>query len=162
MTIQWFPGHMLETKKWLQQSAAKADVVLEILDARVPAASENPWMEKFSRHTPRVKILNKMDLADPEVTDQWLVYFEDHRRIPAIAVNATDRSMAISALEQAISLVPGNRARKKKSHGGRYSQYRKIHIAQHPGRQKGRQNRQCTSCHPTPAANQPEKQYRHI
>ncbi len=115
MTIQWFPGHMLETKKWLQQSAAKADVVLEILDARVPAASENPWMEKFSRHTPRVKILNKMDLADPEVTDQWLVYFEDHRRIPAIAVNATDRSMAISALEQAISLVPGNRARKKKS-----------------------------------------------
>jgi ribosome biogenesis GTPase A len=114
MTIQWFPGHMLETKKWLQQSAARADVLLEILDARVPAASENPWMEKFSRQTPRVKILNKMDLADPKVTDQWLAYFEAHRRIRAVAVNATDRSLAFSALEQAISLVPNNRARKKK------------------------------------------------
>lgn len=114
MTIQWFPGHMLETKKWLQQSAARADVLLEILDARVPAASENPWMEKFSRQTPRVKILNKMDLADPKVTDQWLAYFKDHRRIRAVAVNATDRSLAFAALEQAISLVPDNRARKKK------------------------------------------------
>ncbi|MDT8379628.1 MAG: ribosome biogenesis GTPase YlqF [Desulfotignum sp.] len=114
MTIQWFPGHMLETKKWLQQSAARADVILEILDARVPAASENPWMDKFSRQTPRIKLLNKMDLADPKVTAQWLTYFENHRHTQAIAVNATDRSLVLNALEQAIELVHENRARKKK------------------------------------------------
>lgn len=114
MTIQWFPGHMLETKKWLQQSAAGADVILEILDARVPAASQNPWMDKISRNTPRVKILNKMDLADPDVTAQWLSFFADHGRIRALAIDATDRSLALNALEQAVQQVPYNRARKKK------------------------------------------------
>jgi ribosome biogenesis GTPase A len=79
MTIQWFPGHMLETKKWLQQSAAGADVILEMLDARAPAASQNPWMDKISRNTPRVKILNKMDLADPGVTDQAVQLVPHHR-----------------------------------------------------------------------------------
>ncbi len=114
MTIQWFPGHMLETKKWLQQSAAGADVILEMLDARAPAASQNPWMDKISRNTPRVKILNKMDLADPGVTNQWLSYFTDHGHVLALAVNATDRSLAMNALEQAVQLVPHHRARKKK------------------------------------------------
>ena len=114
MTIQWFPGHMLETKKWLQQSADRADVILEILDARVPMASQNPWMDKFSRNTPRVKILNKMDLADPGMTAQWLSYFSDHGHGLALAINATDRSLAMNALEQAVRQVPHNRARKKK------------------------------------------------
>ena len=114
MTIQWFPGHMLETKKWLQQSAARADVILEILDARVPRASENPWMEKFTRNTPRVKVLNKMDLADPDVTHQWLTYFKDQGIGHALAINAADRSLAMTALEQAVQQVPHNRARKKK------------------------------------------------
>jgi ribosome biogenesis GTPase A len=114
MTIQWFPGHMLETKKWLQQSAARADVILEILDARVPMASENPWMDKFTRDTPRVKILNKTDLADPEVTGQWLTYFKNLGHVHALAINATDRALAMAALEQAVRQVPHNRARKKK------------------------------------------------
>jgi ribosome biogenesis GTPase A len=114
MTIQWFPGHMLETKRWLQQSADRADVILEILDARIPMASQNPWMDKFSRNTPRVKILNKMDLADPGVTDQWLGYFANHGQGPALAVNAMDRSLALTALEQAVRQVPHHRARKKK------------------------------------------------
>lgn len=114
MTIQWFPGHMRETKKWLQQSAAKADVIMEMLDARIPVASENPWMDKFCRNTRRVKILNKMDLADPRVTEQWLTFFEKNRNVRAIAINATDRSRAVKALEYAIERVPCNRARKRK------------------------------------------------
>ena len=114
MTIQWFPGHMLETKKWLQQSAAKSDVIMEMLDARIPLASENPWMEQFCRHTRRVKILNKMDLADPRVTEQWLTFFERQHHVRAIAINATDRSRAVKALEYAVERVPRNRARKRK------------------------------------------------
>ncbi len=114
MTIQWFPGHMRETKKWLLQSAAKADVIMEMLDARIPLASENPWMEKFCRHTRRVKILNKMDLADPRVTEQWLTFFEKQRNVRAIAIDATDRFRAAKALEYAIERVPHNRARKRK------------------------------------------------
>ncbi|MCF8076225.1 MAG: ribosome biogenesis GTPase YlqF [Desulfotignum sp.] len=114
MTIQWFPGHMLETKKWLHQSAAKADVIMEMLDARIPVASENPWMDKISRNARRVKILNKMDLADPRVTEQWVTLFEKHRHIRAIAINATDRSQAARALEYALEGVSCNRARKQK------------------------------------------------
>ena len=114
MNIQWFPGHMLETKKLLQNAAAKADVILEILDARLPAASENPLVNKLCRNTVRLKILNKMDLADPRVTIQWMDYFERQRNTRAIAINATDRSLAAAALEKAVQPVQRNRARKLK------------------------------------------------
>ena len=114
MNIQWFPGHMLETKKLLQNAAAKADVILEILDARLPAASENPLVNKLCRNTVRLKILNKMDLADPRVTIQWMDYFERQRNTRAIAINATDRSLAAAALEKAVQTVQRNRARKLK------------------------------------------------
>lgn len=114
MNIQWFPGHMLETKKLLQHSAAKADVILEILDARVPGASENPLVENLCRNKTQVKILNKMDLADPQVTDQWMTYFEKSRNTRAIAINATDKSLAQKALEYATSTIQRNRAKKLK------------------------------------------------
>jgi ribosome biogenesis GTPase A len=114
MNIQWFPGHMLETKKLLQQSAAKADVILEILDARVPGASENPLVEKLCRNKTQVKILNKMDLADPRVTGQWLAYFEHSRNTRAIAINATDKALAHKALEFATKALVRNRAKKLK------------------------------------------------
>jgi ribosome biogenesis GTPase A len=114
MNIQWFPGHMLETKKRLQSSAAKADVIFEILDARVPGASENPLVEKLCRNRTRVKILNKADLADPQVTGQWLAYFEKSRNTRAIAINATDKFLAQKALEYATNAIQRNRAKKLK------------------------------------------------
>ncbi|HSL63000.1 MAG TPA: ribosome biogenesis GTPase YlqF [Desulfotignum sp.] len=114
MNIQWFPGHMLETKKLLQDAAAKADVILEVLDARLPAASENPLVTRLCKNTFRLKVLNKMDLADPLVTRQWMDWFEKQRDTRAIAINAMDRTLAAAALEKAVQPVQRNRARKLK------------------------------------------------
>ncbi len=114
MNIQWYPGHMLETKKLLQNSISKVDAVMEILDARLPVASENPLVNNLCKDTIRIKILNKSDLADPEVTDMWLSYFEKQRRLPAIAVCGTQKHQAEKALNYCISRITRNRARKAK------------------------------------------------
>ena len=114
MNIQWYPGHMLETKKLLKDSISKVDAVLEILDARLPNASENPLLESLCRDTLRIKVLNKSDLADPSVTDRWLSYFEHQRKLPAIAVCASQKNQAEKALNYCISRITRNRARKVK------------------------------------------------
>ncbi len=114
MTIQWFPGHMLETKNLLKNSLSKVDAVLEILDARLPLASENPLVDRLCKDKARVKILNKSDLADPVVTEQWLTYFDTQRRIKAIALCATQAAQTAKILDYGISLVQRNRARKLK------------------------------------------------
>jgi ribosome biogenesis GTPase A len=105
---------MLETKKLLQKSAAKADAILEVLDARLPVASENPLVNTLCRDKFRLKILNKMDLADPLVTARWMDYFEKNCNIRAIAINATDKSLAANVLEYATCRIQRNRARKLK------------------------------------------------
>jgi ribosome biogenesis GTPase A len=112
MNIQWFPGHMLETKNLLKKSISKVDIILEILDARLPFASENPLVNQLCKDKARLKILNKSDLADPETTDKWLSYFEKQRKIPAIAVCGTQKSQAAKALNYCVSRIKRNRARK--------------------------------------------------
>jgi len=112
MNIQWFPGHMLETKNLLKNSISKVDVVLEILDARLPFASENPLVEKLCKDKARLKILNKSDLADPEVTEKWLAYFEKQRKIPAIALCGSQKGQAAKVLNYCVSNIQRNRARK--------------------------------------------------
>ncbi len=79
MSIQWYPGHMTKARRELAESIPKHDVVIEILDARAPHASENPLVTELRAHKPCLKVLSKSDLADPEVTEQWLRYFETER-----------------------------------------------------------------------------------
>ena len=76
MSIQWFPGHMTKARKSIADSMAKTDVVIEVLDARMPRASANPVVTELRRQKPCIKVLNKSDLADPKITDAWLRYFE--------------------------------------------------------------------------------------
>ena len=74
MSIGWFPGHMATARKKAAETMANVDVVIEVLDARLPGASSNPMIEqlRLQRQRPCLKILNKADLADPAVTAQWL------------------------------------------------------------------------------------------
>ena len=78
MSIQWFPGHMTSARKKAGETLAMADVVVEVLDARLPEASSNPMIHELRafRQRPCLKLLNKADMADPEVTKAWLAYFE--------------------------------------------------------------------------------------
>ena len=89
MAIQWFPGHMTSARKKAEETLEHIDVVIEVLDARVPAASHNPMIEEMRnfRQRPNLKILNKADLADPHITQTWLNYFNSQPNTRAVALS---------------------------------------------------------------------------
>lgn len=76
MNIQWFPGHMTKAQRMIEDSIKQVDAVCEILDARIPRSSRNPDIDRLAAGKPRLIILNRVDLADPEITSQWRRYFE--------------------------------------------------------------------------------------
>lgn len=74
--IQWFPGHMAKTRRMIQKSLPLVDAVAELLDARLPLSSRNPEFDRLTRRKPRLVILNKADMADPVLTQQWVEYYQ--------------------------------------------------------------------------------------
>ncbi|MBF0302393.1 MAG: ribosome biogenesis GTPase YlqF [Desulfamplus sp.] len=119
MTIQWFPGHMQETELFLKQAVSNVDVVMEILDARLPASSSNPLLEQICKSILRIKILNKKDLADPIITRLWLDYFQStnatDEQSTAVAITGTDSVDTWRALEVALSTLEASKKVKSKS-----------------------------------------------
>lgn len=89
MAIQWYPGHMTQARKKAEETMEFIDVVIEVLDARLPAASHNPMIDEMRnfRQRPNLKILNKADLADPNVTQAWLNYFNAQPNTKAVALS---------------------------------------------------------------------------
>lgn len=77
MGIQWYPGHMTKARRLIAESMPLQDVVIEVLDARMPRSSENPIVTELRRHKPVIKALTKSDLADPEKTKAWIRFFEE-------------------------------------------------------------------------------------
>ena len=86
-TIQWFPGHMTKTFRVMEKEIKNIDVVIILLDARIPYSSQNPEVEKLIKNKPRVYILNKRDLADENITNQWIKHFKSNG-MGAIAINS--------------------------------------------------------------------------
>ena len=76
MNIQWYPGHMTKTRRQIEADLKQVDAVCEIVDARIPFASRNPDIDSICGQKPRIIILNRMDLADPEATRRWAAYFK--------------------------------------------------------------------------------------
>ena len=76
MNIQWFPGHMTKAQRMIEDNIKLVDAVCEILDARIPRASRNPDIDRLAAGKPRLVILNRIDLADPDITARWRKYFE--------------------------------------------------------------------------------------
>lgn len=75
MTIQWFPGHMTRARRQIQEKLKLIDIVIELLDARIPMSSRNPMIDEILLDKPRIIVLNKADLADPQATDRWISFF---------------------------------------------------------------------------------------
>ena len=90
MTIQWFPGHMTSARKKAAETMANVDVVIEVVDARLPAASTNPLVHELRRHRQRpcLKVLNKSDLADPAVTKAWIAHYDQQEGVKAVAISS--------------------------------------------------------------------------
>ncbi len=76
MNIQWYPGHMTKTRRNMEEDLKLVDAVCEILDARIPISSRNPDIDSICGNKPRMVILNRIDLADPEATNRWSDYFK--------------------------------------------------------------------------------------
>ena len=76
MNIQWYPGHMTKTRRQIEADLKQVDAVCEIVDSRIPMSSRNPDIDSICGNKPRVIVLNRMDLADPEATRQWAAYFK--------------------------------------------------------------------------------------
>ncbi|NLX76856.1 MAG: ribosome biogenesis GTPase YlqF [Clostridiaceae bacterium] len=87
MNIQWFPGHMAKTRRMLSENLKLIDVVIELLDARIPRSSQNPEIDRLVKNKPRIIALNKSDLADPEKNGMWIDRFRQDG-IDAICINA--------------------------------------------------------------------------
>jgi ribosome biogenesis GTPase A len=89
MSIQWFPGHMNAARKKAAEAMEKTDMVIEVLDARLPQASCNPMIEQLrnARQRPCLKILNKSDLADPNATKAWLDFYNKQKNVHAVALS---------------------------------------------------------------------------
>ena len=90
MAIQWYPGHMTSARKKAAETMAFTDVVIEVVDARLPEASTNPLVRELRLHRQRpcLKVLNKSDLADPDVTKAWVAYYNKQSGVKAVAISS--------------------------------------------------------------------------
>ncbi|HWI84046.1 ribosome biogenesis GTPase YlqF [Ramlibacter sp.] len=107
MAIQWFPGHMNLTRKAIAERIKDIDVVIEVLDARLPGSSANPLLAELTGHKPTLKILNKQDMADPARTQQWLDHYNARPETRALALQATDPAATQRLAPACHALAPG-------------------------------------------------------
>lgn len=102
MEINWYPGHMAKTRRLLSDQIGKADLIIELCDARLPYSSRNPDLDRMIQGKKRILLINKADLADPELSRRWLHYFRgkglNTALIQATGLKAKD---ALTAIEKA-------------------------------------------------------------
>ena len=106
MAIQWFPGHMHVTKKAVIDRLKETDVVIELLDARLPGSSANPMLAELTAGKPALKVLNKQDLADPARTALWLAHYNALPATQALALDASEAAPAQRLVQACHALAP--------------------------------------------------------
>jgi len=110
MAIQWFPGHMHKARKEIAETLPKVDLIIEILDARIPFSSENPMITALRGDKPCIKVLSKSDLADPELTQQWQDYFERENQVKTLALSVTQPEKMRQLTELCHKMLPEKEA----------------------------------------------------
>ena len=108
MSVQWFPGHMTKAKKEFEKNLKHNDLVIEVVDARLPQSSENPMLNQIIKHRgkPHLKLLNKSDIADPKITSQWLKYYSQRANTLSLSVSAKNKKNKLAIKEACFQLVP--------------------------------------------------------
>lgn len=106
MAINWYPGHMHKAQKEIKEILPQIDVVIEVCDARLPFSSENPMITEIRGNKPLIKILNKSDLADPNITKDWISYLDAQQNVTAIALTTDNPSLAKTIPNMIRKLVP--------------------------------------------------------
>ena len=107
--LQWYPGHMRKAERLVKENLKLVDVVVELLDARIPMSSANPVLREIVAGKPRLVVLNKSDLAEPAATRAWVQYFAS-QDIVAVPRNAIHGSQC--CLDGTFCLIGGDDARR--------------------------------------------------
>lgn len=103
MLIQWFPGHMAKTRRLIKENLKLVDVVVELVDARLPLSSRNPEIDNVIGNKPRVLVLNKSDIADSDANKKWLEFFKSKGVVTILADSLSGKG--INYLDKAIDTV---------------------------------------------------------
>lgn len=107
MAIQWYPGHMHKASKEMKKILPQVDLIIEVLDARIPFSSQNPMLAELRGDKPCIKVLNKIDLADPELTVLWQSHLEQDINVKTLTMNAQHNDRIADLIALALSMVPG-------------------------------------------------------
>ena len=113
--IQWFPGHMAKTRRLMQENLGQVDLVLELLDARIPYSSKNPEIERILGTKPKIAVLTKAALANPNITKAWVDYYNANGVVAVVIDNNT--GAGINALEEAVKTVMAEKLERYQSKG---------------------------------------------
>lgn len=113
--IQWFPGHMAKARREATEKLNLVDVVIELVDARIPESSRNPMIQEIIGQKPSIIVLNKADIADNKVTNAWLEFYRS-QGLPALAIDAQHQK-GLKALEQECKKIMAPYFEKQKAKG---------------------------------------------
>lgn len=106
MAIQWFPGHMHKAGLEIKKRLPEINLVIEVLDARIPFSSANPMLSKLRGDKPCIKLLNKSDLADPVLTQIWQSYLEQEQGVKTLAISAQQNDCRPMLLQLVTQMLP--------------------------------------------------------
>lgn len=104
--IQWFPGHMNKAKIAIKDLVTEIDIVIELLDARAPFSSCNPLIQSMIKHKKKIRLLNKSDLADPQITKLWVEFFTQKENSLALTGNKNNQAQKKQIIELCKTLAP--------------------------------------------------------
>lgn len=106
MAVQWFPGHMHLTRQAIADAMKGIDLVIEMLDARLPGSSSNPLLAQLTQGKPTLKVLNKHDIADPKITALWMAHYQQQAGTGALGLNALEQAPVKRLLKASQEMLP--------------------------------------------------------
>lgn len=106
VSVQWFPGHMNKARREIEKVMTQVDIVIEVLDARIPDSSQNPMLSELRGDVPVLRLLNKKDLADDAIIEQWLVHWQEQDSITAKPFSTLDKQDLQNIKKWVAKLVP--------------------------------------------------------
>jgi ribosome biogenesis GTPase A len=106
MAINWYPGHMHKANKDMREILPQVDLVIELLDCRLPYSSQNPAITELARDKPCIKVLSKSDLADPAITEQWQAHFESTANVKTLLTTLEQSDKAQKLLQLCRKMAP--------------------------------------------------------
>ncbi len=116
MLIQWYPGHMHKASKEIKETLHQVDLMIEVIDARIPFSSQNPMLSQIRGNKPCIKVLSKSDLADPIITEQWQQYLELEQNVKTIAVTVDQPEKIRQLTDLCHKMVPNKGSSDKPIH----------------------------------------------